>query len=219
MNKSETTKELALALSKAQAEMPPAELNKVNPFLKNKYADLGSIIKASKPVLAKHGLSIAQMPTSNGDKIGITTILMHSSGEWIESTMMLPIGEAKGVSTAQAAGAIISYLRRYSLASALGMYAEEDVDGNGPTPKKRAPAKKKTNGSGKDKMSLETALEVTNSAGTAYGEIETEKLSYMANNIQKALKEKGLTPLDREQYEFKYDAITVILNHRNEEAK
>jgi hypothetical protein len=131
MNKSETMKELALALSKAQADMPPAELNATNPFLKNKYADLGSIIKAAKPVLAKYGLSVSQLPTSNEDKIGVTTILMHSSGEWIESTMMLPIGEAKGVSTAQAAGAIISYLRRYSLASALGMYADQDIDGNG----------------------------------------------------------------------------------------
>ena len=80
MNKSGTTKELALALSKAQAEMPPAELNKVNPFLKNKYADLGSIIKAAKPILAKHGLALSQMPTGDGDKIGLTTILMHSSG-------------------------------------------------------------------------------------------------------------------------------------------
>ena len=109
MNKSETMKELALALSKAQADMPPAELNAVNPFLKNKYADLGSIIKAAKPVLAKHGLSLSQLPTSNGGEIGITTILMHSSGEWLESTMMLPLEDAKGITSAQAAGAIISY--------------------------------------------------------------------------------------------------------------
>ena len=143
MNKSETTKELALALSKAQAEMPPAELNAVNPFLKNKYADLGSIIKTSKPIIAKHGLSISQFPTSNGDKIGVTTILMHSSGEWIESTMMLPVGEEKGKSSAQVAGSIISYLRRYALSSVLGMYADEDIDGNGQKPVKQTKSKPK----------------------------------------------------------------------------
>jgi len=141
MNKSETTKELALALSKAQAEMPPAELNKVNPFLKNKYADLGSIIKTAKPIIAKHGLSISQLPTSNGDKIGVTTILMHSSGEWIESTMMLPVGEEKGKSSAQVAGSIISYLRRYALSAVLGMYADEDIDGNGTKPVKQTKSK------------------------------------------------------------------------------
>ena len=138
MNKSETIKELALALSKAQAEMPPAELNAVNPFLKNKYADLGSVIKTAKPVLAKHELAMSQLPISNDAQVGVTTILMHSSGEWIETTMMLHIGEEKGKTSAQVAGSIISYLRRYSLASILGMYADEDIDGDMPEQKSKA---------------------------------------------------------------------------------
>ena len=145
MNKSETIKELALALSKAQAEMPSAELNAYNPFFKSNYADLGSIIKAAKPVLAKHGLSLSQLPTSDNGSIGVTTVLMHSSGEWIESTMTLPVGEEKGKSSAQIAGSIISYLRRYSIASVLGMYADEDTDGNipqlQPKPKAKQPEK------------------------------------------------------------------------------
>ena len=136
MNKSETMKELAIALSKAQAEMPPAEMNATNPFLKNKYADLGSIIKTAKPILAKYGLSVSQLSESVNGSIGVTTILMHSSGEWIESTMVLPVVDAKGLSSAQAAGSIISYLRRYSLSSILGMYADEDTDGNVPQPAK-----------------------------------------------------------------------------------
>ena len=136
MNKSETMKELAIALSKAQAEMPPAEMNATNPFLKNKYADLGSIIKTAKPILAKYGLSVSQLSESVNGSIGVTTILMHSSGEWIESTMVLPVVDAKGLSSAQAAGSIISYLRRYSLSSILGMYADEDTDGNAPQPAK-----------------------------------------------------------------------------------
>lgn len=137
MNKSSTIKELAFALSKAQAEMPPAEMNAINPFLKNKYADLGSVIKTAKPILAKYGLSVSQLPVSNGEMIGVTTILMHDSGEWIESTLTLSIGEEKGKSSAQVAGSIISYLRRYSLSSILGMYSDEDTDGNGEQDKER----------------------------------------------------------------------------------
>ena len=134
MNKSETTKELALALSKAQAEMPPAELNAVNPFLKNKYADLGSIIKAAKPVLAKHGLSLSQLPTSDGDKIGVTTILMHSSGEWISSILMLPMVKQDP----QAAGSAITYARRYSLQSMAGIPSEDDDGQQASKPAKKS---------------------------------------------------------------------------------
>ena len=213
MNKSENIKELALALSKAQAEMPPAELNAVNPFLKNKYADLGSIIKAAKPIIAKHGLSISQLPTSNGNGIGVTTILMHSSGEWLESTMLLPLEDSnnKAVTSAQAAGAIISYLRRYSIASVLGMYADEDVDGNSPKSTRKTRTKPKSNG----KMSLESAQEVTNRDGKKYVEIDSETLSHMSGELAKSLK-KELNDEDREEREYKLDAIKVILASRNE---
>ena len=212
MNQSNTIKELALALSKAQAEMPPAELNKVNPFLKNKYADLGSIIKAAKPVLAKHGLALSQMPTGDGDKIGLTTILMHSSGEWLESTMMLTLEDAKGVTSAQAAGAIISYLRRYSIASVLGMYADEDVDGNGSKPKTKSKPKSKPTSDGK--MSIESASEVVNRDGAKYIELDSEKLAHMYNAMSTKLHEGDLSPDDRVNLEYKMEAINVILANR-----
>ena len=212
MNQSNTIKELALALSKAQAEMPPAELNKVNPFLKNKYADLGSIIKAAKPVLAKHGLSLSQMPTGDGDKIGLTTILMHSSGEWLESTMMLTLEDTKGVTSAQAAGAIISYLRRYSIASVLGMYADEDVDGNGSKPKTKSKPKSKPTSDGK--MSIESASEVVNRDGVKYIGLDSEKLAHMYNAMSTKLHEGDLSPEDRENLEYKMGAIDVILANR-----
>ena len=127
---SATIADLAHALSKAQAEMKPAAFNATNPFLKNKYADLGAVIEASRTVLAKNGLAVSQLTSGDGDNIGVTTVLMHSSGEWLSSTITLPVGEEKGKSQAQVAGSIISYLRRYSLASILGMYAEEDTDGH-----------------------------------------------------------------------------------------
>ena len=133
MNKSENITELANALSLAQAEMPAVKMNSVNPFLKIKYADLGAVILTSRPVLAKHGLSISQLVYTDGDEIGIETVLMHKSGEWMASKTGLHLGDEKGKSQAQVAGSVITYLRRYSLAAILGMYADEDADGNGQT--------------------------------------------------------------------------------------
>ncbi len=130
MNKSQTISKLADALTKAQAEMPVVKMNAQNPFLKNKYADLGAVIEASRPVLSKHGLSISQFPTSDGDKIGVNSMLLHSSGEWIEETIFINSTDAKGLSVAQSAGVVISYLRRYAWASILGLYADEDNDGH-----------------------------------------------------------------------------------------
>lgn len=157
MEKSESIKELAIALSKAQGEMPAAEMTATNPFLRNKYADLGSIIQASKPVLAKHGLAVAQPISGDGALIEVTTILMHTSGEWLSETVSLPLGEEKGKSNAQVAGSIVTYLRRYSLASMLGMYADEDTDGGASKPS--APAR--TNGKERPTAPEPTAPEPT----------------------------------------------------------
>jgi len=131
MNKSEQINELAKALSQAQGEMPAAKMDKLNPFLKNTYADLGSVIEASKAPCAKYGLSVSQPASTEGDSVTVTTLLMHESGQWISSDMTLHLGEEKGRSIAQAAGSIITYLRRYSLSAILGIYADEDTDGNG----------------------------------------------------------------------------------------
>jgi hypothetical protein len=141
MNKSNTIIKLAVALANAQAEMPVVKMNAQNPFLKNKYADLGAVIETSRPVLAKHGLSISQFPTSEGDRIGVTSILMHSGGEWIEDSIFIPSTDAKGLSVAQSAGVVISYLRRYSWAAMLGLYADEDTDGHSSNGAKATTAK------------------------------------------------------------------------------
>lgn len=152
MNKSNTIKQLAEALAKAQAEMPVVKMNATNPFLKNNFADLGAVIDASRPTLAKYGMSLSQFPTSDGDKIGITNVLMHSSGEWLEDTVYLSLADEKGKSAAQAAGSVITYLRRYSWAAMLGLYADEDTDGHTPAKreaKPQRPAAEQSNGNGK----------------------------------------------------------------------
>jgi hypothetical protein len=133
MNKSETINDLATALSVAQGQMTAAKMGAENPFLHNHYADLGSVIQAAKKPLADNGLSYSQHPELNGGAVTITTILMHSTGQWIESTITLGLGEGKGMSQAQQMGSVITYLRRYSLSAILGIYADEDTDGNDKT--------------------------------------------------------------------------------------
>ena len=135
MEHSQELDKLAEALAQAQAEIKPAQMNATNPFLKNKYADLGSVIDAVKPAMIKHGLAVTQLPSGDGETISITTMLLHTSGQFIRSTISLPVGSEKGRSLAQSAGAIITYLRRYGLAAMLSVYADEDTDGGNPAKK------------------------------------------------------------------------------------
>lgn len=131
MNKSEHIINLSVALSRSQGEMPAVPFDSTNPFLKNRFASLGAIIEHSRLVLAKHGLAICQFPISENGKVGIESMLIHESGEWLSERILLPLSEEKGKSLAQVAGSITTYLKRYSWASILGVYAEEDTDGNG----------------------------------------------------------------------------------------
>lgn len=122
---SESINELASALSKAQGEMQAAIKDSVNPFFKSKYADLGSVWDAARPVLSKHGLCIMQCTEIINDKIIMVTILAHTSGQWIKSH--LPLNPAKNDS--QGVGAAITYLRRYSLSALVGVVCDDDDDG------------------------------------------------------------------------------------------
>ena len=144
MNKSESIQNLAAALSKAQAEFPVIKFDSVNPFLKNGYASLGAVIAGGRPVLAKFGLAVTQLTFGEDGVVGVETMLTHSSGEWISDRVSMQVGEERGKSSAQVAGSIVTYLRRYSLASILGVYADEDGDGNSdpkPTEKVKPVAK------------------------------------------------------------------------------
>lgn len=121
--------ELFTALAKAQAEMEVAKLDSTNPFFKSKYADLSSVVKASRPYLAKNGLCIIQRVVQNGSGIRyLYTRLCHTSGQWMESKMIVEPPK----NDIQTVGSYITYLRRYNYASMVGVVAaEEDDDGEG----------------------------------------------------------------------------------------
>ena len=132
MTKSESITKLAAALAAAQPEMPVAVFDATNPFLKSRYASLGAVIEASRPILAKHKLSLVQFPISDAAGVGVESILAHESGEFIAERIVIPLVEEKGKTRVQCAGSTLTYLRRYSWAAILGMYSDEDSDGGSP---------------------------------------------------------------------------------------
>ncbi len=113
MKKSESIKELASALKDFQAEVKNPKNVANNPFFNSKYAPLDEVINTVKEPLSKHGLSYIQMPNSeDGALVAITTMLLHESGEWIESE---PLKLKSDKPTAQGSGSSITYARRYQL--------------------------------------------------------------------------------------------------------
>lgn len=125
MNKSETIGALALALSKLQGEAQ--NLQKDKQGYGYKYAELSSVLEEIRPLLTKFELAVTQLCGTEGDKVTIETVLLHSSGEWLSSTLALPVHVGKGMTQAQAIGSCISYGRRYALAALVGI-AQTDND-------------------------------------------------------------------------------------------
>ena len=127
MNHSSAINEIALALSKAQEAIQDAEKSSANPFFKTKYADLSSVLNEIRAVFPRNGLALVQSPfTAENGNIGVTTMVVHSSGQWMSDSIDIP---AQGKNLAQESGSVITYLRRYS-ASAFAGIAQADSDAN-----------------------------------------------------------------------------------------
>ncbi|MEG0450929.1 MAG: ERF family protein [Lysinibacillus sp.] len=127
MKKSENIAELAKALASFQGEVKQPFKDKANPFFKSKYVPLENVVEAISTTASKYGLSFIQFPLNQDNRVGVVTILMHSSGEWIESE---PIFATPSKNDAQAIGSVITYLKRYGLSAIFGITSSEDDDGN-----------------------------------------------------------------------------------------
>lgn len=124
MTRSETIGNLAAALAKAQGQMHGATKDSKNPHFNSRYADLASIVDASREPLAKHELSVIQIPsTPEAGIVAMTTLLLHSSGEWMQSDELRVQAKDAGP---QAVGSCLTYLRRYQLAALVGIAPEDD---------------------------------------------------------------------------------------------
>lgn len=127
-NKSETISKIAMALVKFSEEVRPIDKDGTNPHFRSAYTTLDHMIDSTKPILTKYGLTVMQFPGGDGQKITVRTMIIHESGEWIE-TEPLTLQAVK--TDPQGAGSAITYARRYSYAAALSLSLGDDDDGNG----------------------------------------------------------------------------------------
>ena len=128
MKFSESISNISSALCLFQSIVENPKKNSENPHFRSKYADLDEIINTIRPALEKTGLAFIQNPVKDeSGNIGVYTILLHKSGEFIQfDPVFIPVGKA----TPHQVGAALTYARRYSLAAALGIAVDDDDDGN-----------------------------------------------------------------------------------------
>lgn len=128
------TSENVNELFKAQVAMQ-ADITNVGKDSKGygyNYTSLEKLIEHCKPVLAKHGLGIIQIPMSTDDgKVGVTSRLIHSSGQWVEDTMTANLYKIAKMNEYQTAGSIITYFRRYQYSALVGVASDEDINVQG----------------------------------------------------------------------------------------
>ena len=127
MKQSELINELSAALAKAQLEIKNPAKNATNPFLKNRYADLGSCLNAIRAVAAVNGLAFVQSVEMFADSISISSQISHSSGQWISQTATAVI-QAGGKNLMQDVGSMSTYLKRYQAQSMWAISGDDDTD-------------------------------------------------------------------------------------------
>lgn len=131
MIKSDNLDQLAAALSQFQGEVENVEKSKK--AMHHSYADLPGILEEIRPILSKYKLSVVQLPSAAHERVALTTLLMHESGQYIGSTVEMEVEISlnregkKTMSLAQSVGAVITYARRYALAAIVGV-GQEDTD-------------------------------------------------------------------------------------------
>nr|WP_229292221.1 ERF family protein [Staphylococcus ratti] len=102
--------------------------DKNNPFFKSKYVPLENVVEAIDEAATPHGLSYTQWALNDSQgRVGVATMLMHESGEYIEYDPVFMNAEKN---TPQGAGSLISYLKRYALSAIFGITSDPDDDGN-----------------------------------------------------------------------------------------
>jgi hypothetical protein len=134
-------KQIATALLKAQSEMSNPKKGATNPFFKSKYADLNAIREAVIPTLNDNGISVLQPIVHVDGKNFVKTILLHESGELMESLTEIIYNKQND---AQAQGSGISYARRYALQSFVCVGADDDDGNKAVEPKKEVKPKATT---------------------------------------------------------------------------
>lgn len=215
-HRSETIDLLATALAKAQSEMPVAKKDSENPYFKSNYADLAEIVSVSRPCLSKNGLSVTQnIITDDSGATMLHTILMHSSGQWTESTMRVvpPKNDIQTISS------YITYLKRINYAALMGVVAsDEDDDAEVAVATTRETFAKGTALNHKYNPRVESAEVVSRDQ---IDEMEYELAEYpdIAQQVLDGLKIQSIADVPRSKYGITIRRIREIKQLRNNGSK
>ena len=126
---------IAEALSSAQAEITDPPKDSVNPHFKSRYADLATVLKTVRPVLAKHGIALVQTTDILDGTLVLVTRLLWRDEEILGRYPVQPVKNDP-----QGLGSAMTYARRYALQAIVGVAADDDDDGNAASaPKPSAP--------------------------------------------------------------------------------
>ncbi|MED1478151.1 ERF family protein [Bacillus pseudomycoides] len=225
MNRSESIVELAKALVKFNSEVNKIAKDADNPFFKNNYATLDTIIDEIRPILSKNGLSIMQIPSGDGQNVTLKTLLIHESGEWLESDelTMKPVKNDP-----QAVGSCITYARRYSLAAFLSLNTGEDDDGNSATyGKDNKPNQKSNSGQAPNKPQGNSGGGGNGKASEKQMKMINAKIAHVAviskaekQTIEDTLKSKiGVTNLTEISPQIASKAIEILIGWEDQYKK
>ncbi len=198
MNKSENINELAKALSKVQAILTGAVKDSKNPFFNSKYADLESVWDSIREPLAQNGFSVSQLPTMINGEPGLETILMHESGQYISSAVVVkPVKNDP-----QSYGSAYTYFRRYALAAMVGQVQVDDdanhATGNAVT---TTPSEKKYNTKKVTENQLKRLYAIQSNSGLT------------VERVKEIMKEKFKIDSARDLTMSDYDSLIEIIEN------
>ncbi|MGC2411767.1 MAG: ERF family protein [Stellaceae bacterium] len=134
---SESIGAIAAALAKAQAELINPEKSLVATIPRDgsgqaersfRYAPLSSGLDIVRKTLGEHEIATVQTTAIDNEAglIRLTTILAHSSGEWMSSDW--PVCAVSETAAPHRMGAALTYARRYALFTLVGIAGEDDID-------------------------------------------------------------------------------------------
>lgn len=127
MQHSESIKEISAAMNKFRLQVKQPAKSADNPFFKSKYVTLEGVVNTIDEALKDTGLAYFQEATSEGSSVQVSTMIIHTSGEWMSfESLNVPVAK----NDAQAFGSAETYARRYSLSAIFGVTSDLDDDGN-----------------------------------------------------------------------------------------
>lgn len=128
MKKSESILKISKALIEFRKDVKQPMKDADNPYFKSKYVPLENVVEAIDEVAPSKGLAFTQWALNDEQgRVGVATLLLHDSGEFIEYD---PVFMNADKNTPQGAGSLITYLKRYTLSAIFGITSDEDDDGN-----------------------------------------------------------------------------------------